>query len=135
MPLMGQIIYPNGSLYAQALNSVLLRCCLYARVGEVRISGNGDGSLRYAAHLPKYLSVPTLVYRCVVQRYGKQIGIKGVRFGAHALRAAAATNDLDNGADIAKVQEWLGHANVSTTRIYDRRKMRPEEGPTFKVAY
>ena len=73
---------------------------------------NGDGSLRYAAHLQKYLSVPTLVYRCVVQRYGKQIGIEGAGFGAHALRATAATNVLDNGADIAKVQEWLGHANV-----------------------
>jgi hypothetical protein len=30
---------------------------------------------------------------------------------------------------------WLGHANVSTTRLYDRRKMRPEDSPTFKVAY
>ncbi len=78
---------------------------------------------------------PDAVYRCVVRHYGKQVGIEGARFGAHALRATAATNALDNGADIAKVQEWLGHANVSTTRIYDRRKMRPEDSPTFKVVY
>jgi site-specific recombinase XerD len=56
-------------------------------------------------------------------------------FGPHALRATAATNALDHGADIAKVQEWLGHANIATTRIYDRRKTRPEDSPTFKVAY
>lgn len=28
-------------------------------------------------------------------------------------------------ADIAKVQEWLGHASIVTTRIYDRRTTRP----------
>ncbi|MGA8757317.1 MAG: tyrosine-type recombinase/integrase [Stellaceae bacterium] len=55
--------------------------------------------------------------------------------GAHALRATAATNALDHQADIAKVQEWLGHANISTTRIYDHRKTRPEDSPTFKVNY
>jgi integrase/recombinase XerD len=33
------------------------------------------------------------------------------------------------------VQEWLGHANIATTRIYDHRKSRPEDSPTFKVAY
>ena len=55
--------------------------------------------------------------------------------GAHALRATAATNALDHQADIAKVQEWLGHANIATTRIYDHRKTRPEDSPTFKVNY
>ncbi|MEO7560056.1 MAG: hypothetical protein ABIT23_07370 [Nitrosospira sp.] len=49
--------------------------------------------------------------------------------------ATAATNALDHQADIAKVREWLGHANIATTRIYDYRKTRPENSPTFKVVY
>ncbi|HRF13581.1 MAG TPA: tyrosine-type recombinase/integrase [Candidatus Accumulibacter phosphatis] len=57
------------------------------------------------------------------------------RLARHALRATAATNALDHQADIAKVQEWLDHANIATTRIYDHRKTRPEDSPTFKVAY
>jgi len=59
----------------------------------------------------------------------------GFEIGAHALRATAATNALDHEADIAKVQEWLGHANIATTCIYDHRRTRPEDSPTFKVAY
>jgi len=59
----------------------------------------------------------------------------GFQIGAHALRATAATNALDHQADIAKVQEWLGHANIATTRIYDHRRTRAEDSPTFKVAY
>ena len=30
------------------------------------------------------------------------------------------------------MQEWLGHSNIATTRLYDRRQRRPEESPTFK---
>jgi len=59
----------------------------------------------------------------------------GFKIRPHVLRATAATNALDHQADIAKVQEWLGHANISTTRIYDHRKTRPEDSPTFKVNY
>jgi integrase/recombinase XerD len=62
-------------------------------------------------------------------------GVLGFSIGAHALRATAATNALEHQADIAKVQEWLGHANIATTRIYDHRKTRPVDSPTFKVAY
>jgi site-specific recombinase XerD len=74
---------------------------------------------------------PDMVYR-LVRRYSAELGFQ---IGAHALRATAATNALDHQADIAKVQEWLGHANIATTRIYDHRKTRPEDSPTFKVAY
>jgi site-specific recombinase XerD len=76
------------------------------------------------------------VYQNVVLVYGKAIGVAAMPlFGPHVMRATAATNALDNGADIAKVQEWLGHANIQTTRLYDRRKSRPEDSPTFRVAY
>jgi integrase len=41
-------------------------------------------------------------------------------FYVHALRATAATNALAHEAYISKVQEWLGHANIPTTRLYER---------------
>jgi integrase len=80
---------------------------------------------------------PVSVYQDIVKRYGKEVRItEDVRgFCVHSLRATAATNALAHGADIAKVQEWLGHADISTTRMYDRRRWRPEESPTFKVEY
>lgn len=74
---------------------------------------------------------PDGIYK-LVRAYSGQLGFQ---IGAHALRATAATNALDHQADIAKVQEWLGHANIATTRIYDHRRTRPEDSPTFKVTY
>jgi integrase/recombinase XerD len=71
----------------------------------------------------------------MVKHYAKCVGVNIEGFGAHSLRATAATNALDHEADIAKVQEWLGHANIATTRLYDRRKTRPEDSPTSKVRY
>jgi site-specific recombinase XerD len=80
---------------------------------------------------------PASVYRNIVVKYGLETGISAEVNGlcVHSLRATAATNALSHEADIAKVQEWLGHANVSTTRLYDRRKTRPEDSPTFRVRY
>ncbi len=71
------------------------------------------------------------VYK-LVRAYSAELGFE---IGAHALRTTAATNALDHAADSAKVQEWLGHANIPTTRIYDHRRTWPEDSPTFKVAY
>lgn len=80
---------------------------------------------------------PDSIYSGIVQPYAQEAGILKDTHGfcVHSLRATSATNALNNGADIAEVQEWLGHANVSTTRLYDKRRSRPEDSPTFKVAY
>jgi integrase/recombinase XerD len=87
-------------------------------------------------HLDRPLD-PASVYRNIVVKYGQQTGISAEVNGlcVHSLRATAATNALSHDADIAKVQEWLGHASVSTTRLYDRRKNRPEDSPSFRVKY
>ncbi len=68
--------------------------------------------------------------------YAAQAKIAIDCFGAHSLRATGATNAREHDADyIAKVQEWLGQANIATTRIYHRRKSRPGDSPTFKALY
>ncbi|HEV8718016.1 MAG TPA: tyrosine-type recombinase/integrase, partial [Candidatus Binatia bacterium] len=86
------------------------------------------GELRKALH-------PVSVYQDIVKQYGQQVGITAdVRgFCVRSLRATAATNALAHGADIAKVQEWPGHADISTTRVYDRRRWRPEDGERHVV--
>jgi len=99
-----------------------------------------DGPLFRRVRLPRAGALataltPCAVYSEIVVPYMAQVGITGENMGPHALRATAATSALEHNADIAKVQEWLGHANISTTRVYDRRGSRPEDSPTFKVAY
>ena len=71
----------------------------------------------------------------MVMRYGLAVGIPVDGLCLHAFRATAATNALEHKADIAFVQKWLGHANISTTRLDDRRQSRPEDSPTFRVSY
>ena len=80
---------------------------------------------------------PNSIYRNIVRKYGQATGLNVEVNGlcVHSMRATAATNALSHEADIAKVEDWLGHANVSTTRLYDRRKTRPEDSPTFRVRY
>jgi hypothetical protein len=72
-----------------------------------------------------------------VRRYTLALGLK---IGAHALRATAATNALDHEADIAKVQEWLGHANIATTRILrsaedETRRLTDVQGKLLKTVF
>jgi Beta-lactamase len=47
--------------------------------------------------------------------------------------------DLPNTPDVkfrlGSLTKQFGHSNVSTTRLYDRRKTRSEDSPTFPVKY
>jgi integrase/recombinase XerD len=89
----------------------------------------------HAATEPGRRLSPGAIYSEVVKKYLGVLKIQGDNLGPHALRATAATCALEHHADIAKVQEWLGHANISTTRVYDRREMRASDSPTFSIVY
>jgi site-specific recombinase XerD len=71
----------------------------------------------------------------VVCNHAKSAGVHVDGLGVHGLRVTAATNALEHQADIAHVQHWLGHASISTTRLYDRRQHRPSDSPSFKIQY
>ena len=69
----------------------------------------------------------------LVMKWGLKVGISEQSLQPHAMRATAATLALKNDAELASVQEWLGHSDISTTRLYDRRAFDVEDSPSYKV--
>jgi site-specific recombinase XerD len=51
----------------------------------------------------------------------------------HSTRATTATLMLEDGEDIRKVQELLGHRHVTTTQIYDKCRRLTAEGASHRV--
>ncbi len=95
-------------------------------VGQVRSTldrGEGDGFvfLNRRGRPISRMAVWTLV-----KDAAERAGI-GKPVSPHTLRHTFATHLLEGGADLAAVQELLGHADISTTQIYthlDREHLR-----------
>lgn len=56
----------------------------------------------------------------LTRQYAQLAGIEG-ELTPHTLRHSRATHMLNSGEDVRRVQEWLGHANLSTTLMYRQR--------------
>ena len=55
-----------------------------------------------------------------MQKYGRVADSPKPKRRFHALRHAIAVHLLDAGADVAFVQDRLGHANIQNTMVYMR---------------
>ena len=64
----------------------------------------------------------------------KRSGVSG-DYSTHSARATFATESLNNGSLLEHVQSALGHANITTTQMYDRRKTLHRDSPTLRVRY
>ncbi len=70
----------------------------------------------------------------IVKKYAAHIGLtRG--YSAHSMRATFITTALDNGCSLEDVQRAAGHADPSTTKLYDRRGYNPEKSASFFANY
>ena len=76
---------------------------------------------------------PDIIDR-VLRKYARKVGVtRG--YSAHSMRATFITTALDNGASLEDVQSAAGHADPSTTKLYDRRGYNPEKSASFFAHY
>lgn len=69
----------------------------------------------------------------LIRSLGRQAGI-AVPIGPHTLRHAYITRGHQLKVPIERLQDAAGHANVDTTRGYDRSKLSPKDHPSTRIA-
>lgn len=52
----------------------------------------------------------------ILKAYAKSLGLSGIN--PNTIRHSFAAHLIDNGADLGSVQEFLGHADITTTQLY-----------------
>jgi integrase/recombinase XerD len=70
----------------------------------------------------------------ILRKYARHIGLER-GYSAHSMRATFITTALENGASLEDVQSAAGHADPSTTKLYDRRGYNPEKSASFFANY
>lgn len=70
----------------------------------------------------------------ILRKHAAAVGL-GPGYSAHSMRATFITTALNNGASLEDVQRDIGHADPSTTKLYDRRGRNPERSASFFATY
>ena len=108
-------IVPLGARAAEAISA-------YMAIRSDLASPSGGTGRFERAEAPLFLSVRgRRLSRRQMQRTvtdALRVAAGGERLSTHSLRHTFATHLLDGGADLVAVKEMLGHASLSTTRVY-----------------
>jgi integrase/recombinase XerD len=70
----------------------------------------------------------------ILRKYSALAGLE-TGYTAHSMRATFITTALDKGASLEDVQRDVGHADPTTTKLYDRRGYNPEKSAAFFATY
>jgi integrase/recombinase XerD len=87
----------------------------YLRDARPRLARNNDEKAVFLNRLGGRLTRQG--FWLILKQYAKAAGITSP-VTPHTLRLSFATHMLSGGTDLRTIQELLGHANISTTRIY-----------------
>ncbi|MEW6295586.1 MAG: site-specific tyrosine recombinase/integron integrase [Candidatus Diapherotrites archaeon] len=137
--LVVQFLYSTGTRVSECANIKLNDLDLEQKIAKVRGGkGNKDRTIilsdYWVKELNKYLNkknvksefvfskkngkpITTTTIERIVRKAAQKAGITK-RVTAHTMRHSFATHLLESGENIRKIQELLGHENLSTTQIY-----------------
>lgn len=81
-------------------------------------------------NLNKKLDSKSLSY--MIKKYAKEIGILG-NVTIHSARSTVIGKLLDMGHSIDRVAEFVGHADLSTTKAYNKRRGKIQNSLSFEL--
>jgi len=103
-------VVPLGDIALKALNE-------YLEKERPLLDRKGKGAGRVFLNLRDGSPLTRMGIWKVLRKYAELAGIEH-NVHPHVLRHSFATHLVENGADLRAVQEMLGHADISTTKIY-----------------